>query len=255
MLDSQSTTLPIDGQLPKVSASTKTRAAVRPATGEQGMTSPRKSRTQEERNAAARSGLSKAALELFAIKGYDSTSLADIGTRAGYSRSLVKYHFGSKAQLAESLLDDMGHRILQLSALNLADDARGEDAWAALHQHLHDSWAQFRSSHDDSGSNLAARGEMILNATATFSLDEGMRMKLKVISDGLIDRISHVLNICIRDHIIRDDINVRATALFYASSIWSMTTVLFAAHENRDDALGMEKSLRFFLQSLRTKET
>jgi AcrR family transcriptional regulator len=42
---------------------------------------------------------------LFAEKGIDQTSLAEIGEEAGYSRGLVNHHFGSKAALVERLAE------------------------------------------------------------------------------------------------------------------------------------------------------
>ena len=60
-------------------------------------------RTQPERRDAAEQALLDAALRLFAAKGIDQTSLAEIGDEAGYSRGLVNHHFGSKAALVERL--------------------------------------------------------------------------------------------------------------------------------------------------------
>jgi AcrR family transcriptional regulator len=60
-------------------------------------------RTQPERRGAAEQALLGAALRLFAAKGIDQTSLAEIGDEAGYSRGLVNHHFGSKAALVERL--------------------------------------------------------------------------------------------------------------------------------------------------------
>jgi AcrR family transcriptional regulator len=60
-------------------------------------------RTQPERRGAAEQALLDAALRLFAAKGIDQTSLAEIGDEAGYSRGLVNHHFGSKAALVERL--------------------------------------------------------------------------------------------------------------------------------------------------------
>jgi AcrR family transcriptional regulator len=48
----------------------------------------------------------EAATRLFARRGIDQTSLADIGEEAGYSRGLVNHHFGSKAALVERLTAD-----------------------------------------------------------------------------------------------------------------------------------------------------
>jgi AcrR family transcriptional regulator len=63
--------------------------------------SPR--RTQVERRNEAERALLDAAVRLFARKGIDETSLADIGAEAGYSRGLANHHFGSRAVLVERL--------------------------------------------------------------------------------------------------------------------------------------------------------
>src|SRR6187549_2905893 len=46
-----------------------------------------------------------AAEERFARRGYDATSLADIGTTAGVSRGTPSYFFGSKEQLYDAVLE------------------------------------------------------------------------------------------------------------------------------------------------------
>jgi AcrR family transcriptional regulator len=63
-------------------------------------------RTQSERRGEAEQALLAAAARLFARRGIDRTSLADIGEEAGYSRGLVNHHFGSKAVLVERLTAD-----------------------------------------------------------------------------------------------------------------------------------------------------
>src|SRR5215469_2692749 len=60
-------------------------------------------RSQAERRAEAEQGLLDAALRLFAKKGVESATLAEIGDAAGYSRGLANHHFGSKAALVERL--------------------------------------------------------------------------------------------------------------------------------------------------------
>ena len=60
-------------------------------------------RSQEERRGQAEQSLLDAAVVLFARRGVDQTSLADIGKEAGYSRGLVNHHFGAKATLVERL--------------------------------------------------------------------------------------------------------------------------------------------------------
>src|SRR4051794_34752020 len=51
--------------------------------------------------------LLRAAGDLVAEGGYQSMTLASVGERAGYSRSLATARFGSKAKLLEALVDEI----------------------------------------------------------------------------------------------------------------------------------------------------
>lgn len=80
-------------------------------------------RTQLERRTDAEQGLLNAAVQVFAAKGIDRTSLADIGEVAGYSRGLVNHHFGSKAALVERLAEQSQRRFVAgLAALDETDE-------------------------------------------------------------------------------------------------------------------------------------
>lgn len=68
-------------------------------------TGPKKQRTQVQRTKAATARLRAAAMEQISEEGVKSLTLAAIGTRAGVSRELVRYHFGSKAGLVRHILD------------------------------------------------------------------------------------------------------------------------------------------------------
>lgn len=59
-----------------------------------------------ERNPArTRGAILDAAEKLFAQKGFDATSLNEVGTAAGVSRGTPGYFFGSKADLHQAVLD------------------------------------------------------------------------------------------------------------------------------------------------------
>jgi AcrR family transcriptional regulator len=61
---------------------------------------------EKERNAdRSRAAILDAAESLFAEKGYDATSLNEVGTAAGVSRATPGYFFGSKAELYQAVLD------------------------------------------------------------------------------------------------------------------------------------------------------
>jgi AcrR family transcriptional regulator len=87
-------------------------------------------RTQVERRAEAEQGLLAAAVRLFASKGIDQTSLADIGEEAGYSRGLVNHHFGTKAALVERLAEQTQRRFAE--HLASSDKAEGVGALVAI---------------------------------------------------------------------------------------------------------------------------
>ena len=62
--------------------------------------------TEKERNPArSRAAILDAAEQLFADKGYDATSLSEVGAVAGVSRATPGYFFGSKADLYQAVLD------------------------------------------------------------------------------------------------------------------------------------------------------
>lgn len=59
--------------------------------------------TQAERSAISDKAMIDAAMELILEHGTDKTTLAAIGERAGYSRGLATYRFGSKAGLFDAV--------------------------------------------------------------------------------------------------------------------------------------------------------
>jgi len=63
-------------------------------------------RLEKERNAArSRAAILDAAERLFAERGYDATSLTEVGAAAGVSRGTPGYFFGSKSDLYRAVLD------------------------------------------------------------------------------------------------------------------------------------------------------
>src|SRR5580693_854740 len=86
-------------------------------------------RTQQERSSQAEKALMDAATELFARRGVDQTSLADVGEAAGYSRGLVNHHFGTKATLVERLA-----RRAQTDFVTNFDEVGGDAASGIRHR-------------------------------------------------------------------------------------------------------------------------
>jgi len=65
---------------------------------------PQSRRTQQERVEESTQRLLKAAADLIAEGGYEAASAAEIGRRAGYSRSMVRARFGSKENLVDAVI-------------------------------------------------------------------------------------------------------------------------------------------------------
>ena len=73
--------------------------------------------TQEERSALSDARMADAAIALICERGAGATTLKDVGLRAGYSRGLASYRFGSKAGLWAFLIRTIGEEWLaQLGA-------------------------------------------------------------------------------------------------------------------------------------------
>jgi AcrR family transcriptional regulator len=73
-------------------------------------------RTQAERTDEARTALIDAAIALIAERGLAGVTLSDVGAKAGYSRGLAVYHFGSKSGLILAVFDhvrDLGGQTMQ----------------------------------------------------------------------------------------------------------------------------------------------
>lgn len=61
--------------------------------------------------AATRAKILEAADGLFGERGFDATSTRDIAERSGVNKALIHYHFGTKDDLLEVLLDDYYRRL------------------------------------------------------------------------------------------------------------------------------------------------
>ena len=70
------------------------------------MPSPARGLTQPERVETSNRRLLQAAAELIVEKGWEATTAAEIGRRAGYSRAMVHARFGSKDAILEAFLHE-----------------------------------------------------------------------------------------------------------------------------------------------------
>src|SRR3954471_23512567 len=70
----------------------------------------------DQRRTDTRSQLQAVALELFAERGYDSTSLREIAERLNITKAAVYYHFRSKDEILVSLITDFLDRLDELAS-------------------------------------------------------------------------------------------------------------------------------------------
>ena len=83
---------------------------------------------REQTRAVVRSLLARTALELFAAKGYDNTTVEEVAAAAGVSRRTLFNYFRNKEDLALSGLSEQG----ELIAARLAERPAEEDVWTSL---------------------------------------------------------------------------------------------------------------------------
>ncbi len=92
--------------------------------------------TQAERTDLSDARMLEAAVELIVERGTDKTTLKEVGERAGYSRGLAGYRFGSKAGLFEFIVRTIGEYWLK-ELTRVTQGRSGFDALAAaIDEHL-----------------------------------------------------------------------------------------------------------------------
>ena len=89
-------------------------------------------RTQPERQAVSDAAMAAAAVALICERGAAATTLKDVGVRAGYSRGLAGYRFGTKAGLWAFLVHTIGEEWLD----ELRRAAAGTTGLQTLHAAL-----------------------------------------------------------------------------------------------------------------------
>jgi AcrR family transcriptional regulator len=87
-----------------------------------------KRKTQTERTELSDRLMRDAAIELIVAQGTVATTLKDVGERAGYSRGLAGYRFGSKDALFGFIVRSLGEDWLQ----KLTAVSRGKVGYAAI---------------------------------------------------------------------------------------------------------------------------
>jgi AcrR family transcriptional regulator len=84
---------------------------------------------------------------LFGTQGFDATTIADIGARAGIAKSVLYHYFGSKAGLYRAVLEDDGQALVRAVASAVPPPGRpnprlrpGVDAYLRFLAEHPDTW-------------------------------------------------------------------------------------------------------------------
>lgn len=86
---------------------------------------------------ARRSQIIECAIEVLATEGYARASLSRIARKAGISTGVISYHFGSKAQLLEAVLNEVARMATELMVPRiLAQPTAAEGLRAYLESNL-----------------------------------------------------------------------------------------------------------------------
>lgn len=96
----------------------------------------------------ARALLLKAAIPLFAKKGYSGTSVKDIADKAGVNVSLVSYHFDGKEGLYRTCIEDFGKNRLAATERILQPAATREEFRVRLEMFIDDLMVWFDEEPD-----------------------------------------------------------------------------------------------------------
>jgi AcrR family transcriptional regulator len=77
-----------------------------------------------------------AGLELFGERGYNATSIAEIGQRAGIAKSVLYHYFGSKAKLYEAVIEAETRDLLERVAAAVPTDLKAPRLRAGVEAYL-----------------------------------------------------------------------------------------------------------------------
>jgi AcrR family transcriptional regulator len=109
---------------------------------------PKPGRPQSSDSEDARELLLRAAVPLFAKKGFDGTSVKDIADRAGVNVSLVSYHFNGKEGLYKSCLEQFGKNRLAATERLLQPPQTLEECRLRLEMFIDDMMVWFEEEPD-----------------------------------------------------------------------------------------------------------
>jgi AcrR family transcriptional regulator len=195
--------------------------------------------TQAERTAISDRAMLEAAIELILERGTDKTTLQAIGEKAGYSRGLATYRFGSKAGLFDAVCKSISRRWLEYLKKGVADKTGIEAMCAAL-----DAFLEFVSE-----SPRDARVLQILYCGAASPLSEYRQTSVNI-HQRQQDDVAAWVRAGISNGTIRADADPNITAAQYIAYIGGMTYLWVINPSSIDFRKANEHMKRFLKTSL-----
>jgi len=196
-------------------------------------------RTKEEA-AITREQLLKKALAAFSKKGYSATTLEDIAREAEVTRGAIYWHFGSKAELYNTLIreySDRGNVIIQQAA------SEGGTLLEILHRVF---VRQLQAIEDNS--DLRALMELYLFKTGLVpELEEGRKQQIES-GIGLIEMIAGIMAQGVEQGLLRSDIEPKEMARAYLAFQNGVTQLWLTA----PDQFSLKASAESFAEILMT---
>jgi len=195
--------------------------------------------TQAERTALSDKAMLEAAMALVLQHGTDKTTLAMIGEKAGYSRGLATYRFGSKGGLYDALCKSISHHWLEYLKHGVGDKVGVDAMCAAL-----DTIYKFEQELPEE-----ARALQILNSGAASPCSEyqetavGIRRRQK--SD-----VAEWVQLGQKAGQIRSDVDAEEVAAQYVAYISGMTYLWLVSPESFDFSVANEVMKRHLRDSL-----
>ncbi|HEX7062764.1 MAG TPA: TetR/AcrR family transcriptional regulator [Woeseiaceae bacterium] len=167
--------------------------------------------TQAERSAISDRAMIDAAIDLILERGTDKTTLAAIGEKAGYSRGLATYRFGSKAGLFDAVCKSISRRWLEYLKQGVGEKTGVEAMCAAL-----DAFLKFVTD-----APRDARVLQILYCGAASPLSEYRTTSVNIHSKQQED-VARWVRDGIANGTIRRDVDPKAIAAQYIAYIGGM---------------------------------
>lgn len=145
---------------------------------------PRESLSQPHAQTDVTQRILEAAVQLFADKGFDATSISDITEASGVGRGLVYYYFKSKRSIYDAVLKDGVERMNAVGARAYASEGTALDR---LRQFI----VEFRQLHIDRpniarvGMRAEFEGSLVFNAQAQENFLQLSSVLQRIIEEGI----------------------------------------------------------------------